>query len=201
MPLPLNILIVEDSEDDTQLVMQELRRAGFDPRWQRVETEPDFLAELAKQPDLILSDFAMPQFSGLRAAELTGTSGLDIPFILISGTIGEDLAVEAMKRGVTDYFLKDRIARLGAAVEQALAQKQIRMRQRQADASLKLFRALIDRSSDGILVSDPATGRFLDVNHTICERLGYTREELLQLGVTDIETEAMAVIPWCQLAE
>ena len=127
MATPLNILIVEDSPDDADLIVAELRRAGFDPKWKRVETEPDFLAEIEKFPDIILSDYSMPQFSGLRAAELLQKSGLNIPFILISGTVGEDVAVEAMKHGATDYLLKDRIARLGQAVERALEQKQLRM--------------------------------------------------------------------------
>ncbi len=199
MPTPLNILIAEDSEDDALLIMGALRQAGFEPHWHRVETEPDFLAGLQQQPDIILSDFCMPQFSGLRAADLNRNSGRDIPFILISGTVGEEMAVEAMKRGVTDYFLKDRIARLGAAVEQALALKQIRERQKQAEASLKLFRALVDRSSDGIEVIDPESGRLLDVNQTTCDRLGYTRSELLQMCVTDLEAVALEANSWQQM--
>lgn len=196
MSTPLKVLIAEDSVDDVEMIMDELRRAGFAPVWQRVETEPDFLRELAKVPDIILSDYAMPAFDGLRAAQLTRESDLDIPFILISGTVGEDVAVEAMKRGVSDYFLKDRIARLGAAVEHALAQKQIRGQQRQLEASLRLFRTLVDRSSDGLEVIDPETGRILDANETTCERLGYTREELLSLRVTDLETTAITARSW-----
>ena len=107
MPRPLNILIVEDVQDDADLALAELRRAGFDPKWKRVETEPDFLAEIKKSPDIILSDYSMPQFNGLRAAELLRKNNLDIPFILISGTVGEDIAVDAMKQGATDYLLKD----------------------------------------------------------------------------------------------
>ena len=201
MSLPLNVLIAEDSEDDVTLIVAELRRAGFDPRWVRVETEKDFLAELQKAPDLILSDFAMPEFSGLRAAQLTQASALDIPFILISGTIGEDVAVEAMKRGATDYLLKDRLIRLGSAVEQALAQKQQRATQQRADASLKLFRTLVDRSSDGIEVIDPETGRFVDVNETTCRRLGYTRAELLTMTVPEVETVAVDAPSWRKMVE
>src|SRR5450631_2259343 len=110
---PLKLLIVEDSADDTDLLLEELRRAGFAPDWKRVETGPDFLAEITKLPDMILSDYSLPQFSGLQAAKLLRESGLDIPFILVSGTVGEEMAVEAMKLGATDYLLKDRIARLG----------------------------------------------------------------------------------------
>ena len=96
MPIPLKILVVEDSEDDVLIVMDTLRRAGFEPSWEQVETEPAFRAGLQQQPDIILSDFSMPQFSGLQAADLNRACGRDIPFILISGTVGEEMAVEAM---------------------------------------------------------------------------------------------------------
>jgi DNA-binding NtrC family response regulator len=137
MKKPLNILIAEDSQDDADMLLAELRRNGFAPKWKRVETEPDFLAELRKLPDIILSDYSMPQFSGLRAAELTQESGFNIPFILISGTVGEDVAVEAMKRGATDYLLKDRITRLGVAIEQALEKKRLQDERELADEEIR----------------------------------------------------------------
>ncbi len=124
---PLNILIVEDSKDDADLLIFELRKAGIDFKSKRVENEADFLAELKNKPDLVLSDYTLPQFSGLRAAELVRKSELEIPFILISGTVGEEAAVEAMKRGATDYLLKDRLIRLGHAVERALREARERI--------------------------------------------------------------------------
>jgi len=154
----LNILIAENSPDDAELMVAQLRQAGFDPQWKRVETESDFLAELKKLPDLVLSDYSMPQFSGLRAAQLAQASGLNIPFILVSGTVGEDVAVEAMKCGATDYLLKDRVARLGNAVERALEQKRLRDEHQQTEAELRwktaLLEAQLDASIDGILVVD-----------------------------------------------
>jgi signal transduction histidine kinase len=120
MKTPLKILIVEDSPADAELVLAELRRAGFAPEWKRVEDEAGFLAELKNAPAIILSDYSMPRFSGLRALELLRASELNIPFILISGTVGEEIAVEAIKQGASDYFLKDRLARLGPAVRRAL---------------------------------------------------------------------------------
>lgn len=120
MPVPLKVLIVEDSQDDADLVLRELQRAGYSAEWKRVENETDFLVEIGNQPDVILSDFSMPEFDGLRAVRLLRDRGLETPFILISGTVGEDIAVEAIKQGVTDYLLKDRIARLGSAVQRAL---------------------------------------------------------------------------------
>lgn len=137
MQRTLRVLLVEDNAADAELLVRELRRNGFDPQWKRVETEAAFLAELDELPDIILSDYSMPAFSGLRAAELLLASGLNIPFILISGTVGEEVAVEAMKHGATDYLLKDRIARLGAAVERALEQKRLRDEGRLADSEIR----------------------------------------------------------------
>ena len=158
MAIPLNVLIVEDSPDDAELMLAQLRRDGFAPTCRRVETEVDFLAELKKSPDIVLSDYAMPQFNGLRAAKLTLESGLNIPFILISGTVGEDSAVEAMKCGATDYLLKDRVARLGNAVARALEQKRMRDERRQTEEELRwkstLLEAQLESSLDGILVVD-----------------------------------------------
>jgi len=172
MAISLNILIAEDSPDDAELILNQLRRDGFDPRWKRVETEQDFLAELKKQPDIVLSDYAMPQFSGLRAAQLTAQSGLNIPFILISGTVGEDAAVEAMRCGATDYLLKDRVARLGNAVEHALEQKRLRDERNRTEEELlwksTLLEAQLDSSIDGILVVD-GRGRKLVQNQRLNE--------------------------------
>jgi PAS domain S-box-containing protein len=200
MATPLNILIVEDSPDDEDLLLRELRREGFDPRWKRVETEGDFLAGIKTLPDIVLSDYSMPRFTGLRAAELLQQSGLNIPFILISGTVGEDVAVEAMKHGAADYLLKDRVARLGQAVRRALEQKRLRDEHQQVEKSSNLFRTLLDRSNDGIEVIDPQTGRLLDINTTTCQRLGYTREELLSMTVPDISVEASSA-SWAENIE
>ena len=137
MATPIKLLLVEDSQDDADLLLAELRRAGFAPEWKRVETELDYLAELKNSPDIILADYSMPEFSGLRAVKLLREAGLDIPFILISGTVGEDLAVEAMKHGVSDYLLKDRIARLGRSTEEALEQKRLRDASKRSDEEIR----------------------------------------------------------------
>jgi signal transduction histidine kinase/FixJ family two-component response regulator len=158
MATPLKILIAEDSPADADLITAQLRREGFELACTRVETEADFLAALGNAPDIVLSDYAMPRFSGMRAAQLTKASGRDLPFILISGTAGEDAAVEAMKQGATDYLLKDRIARLGGAVTRALEEKRLRdERQRTAEElryQTTLLEAQLESSLDGILVVD-----------------------------------------------
>ena len=196
MPIPLNVLIVEDSPDDAEMIVHALRRDGFEPKWARVESEPDFLRALDDPPEIILSDYALPQFSGLRAADILHERGLHLPFILISGTIGEDIAVEAMKHGAADYLLKDRTARLGSAIQRALEEKRLHDENQRSAAALKLFRTLVDHSSDGIELIDPATGQYLDVNETTCQRLGYTRAELLALRVPDVDVGGVDYLTW-----
>jgi len=120
MNAPLNVLMAEDSPDDAQLILFQLEQEGLEVEHRRVDSEAAFRAALDQPPDLILSDFAMPRFSGLQALRIVKERGLDIPFILISGTIGEEIAVEAMKLGADDYLMKDRLARLGSAIQSVL---------------------------------------------------------------------------------
>jgi two-component system, cell cycle sensor histidine kinase and response regulator CckA len=182
MATPLNILIVEDSPDDADLMLHELRREGFDPKWKRVETECDFLAGIKTLPDIVLSDYSMPQFTGLRAAELLQQSGLNIPFILISGTVGEDVAVEAMKHGATDYLLKDRIARLGPAVKRALEEKQLREeREGTAKALEQMHRRnelILNSVADGIHGID-LQGNITFENHAAAKIFGWKTNEMV----------------------
>jgi len=121
------ILFVEDNARDAELMVEELKRVGFNFEWVRVQTEADFVARLDDGFDLILSDYSMPGFSGFRALELLkARPDLDTPFIIISGTIGEETAVLAIQEGAADYLLKDRIGRLGPAVSRALREVQER---------------------------------------------------------------------------
>ncbi len=137
MSQPLRVLLAEDNSNDAEMVLRALRQAGFEPDWNRVETEQDFLDQLMPDIDIILSDYEMPTFNGPRALELLQQSGYDIPFIIISGTIGEEVAVEMMRRGATDYLLKDRLIRLGISIRQALAQGQLRRERAKAGEALK----------------------------------------------------------------
>jgi len=200
MAKALQILIAEDNPVDARLLVRALGRAGFEFEHKLVHTEADYLRCLDPSLDIILSDYEMPQFSGMRALELLKESELEIPFILISGTIGEDLAVAAIRLGATDYLLKDRLARLGQAVGHALDQARLRKERTQTMEELRLFRALVDQSHDTFEVIDPETGRFLDVNERGCVALGYSRAEYLALRVCDITPE-ISEPTWPRVAE
>jgi len=158
MSQTLRLLIVEDNAADAELLVRELTRAGFAPRWKRVDTEDQFMAELAGEYDLVLSDFHLPQFSGMRALELLQTSGRDLPFILVSGMVGEDVAVEAIRRGAADYLLKDRLARLSEAVKRALAEaaerRELARTARELQASEELYRTLVTATPDAVVSLD-----------------------------------------------
>lgn len=142
MATPLRVLIIEDRADDAELMLYELHRAGFEADWRRVETEEDYLAQLDPAPDIILADYTLPQWDALRAVQLLQERSLDIPLIVVTGTISEEVAVECMKQGAANYILKDRMARLGQAVKHALEEKRLRVERKLADEALKKY---IDR--------------------------------------------------------
>jgi two-component system, cell cycle sensor histidine kinase and response regulator CckA len=181
MPV-LQLLIVEDNADDAELLLRDLRRAGFDPEWSRVETELDFLAALENAPELILSDYSMPRFSGLRALELLRASGRDIPFILISGTVGEEVAVQAMRDGATDYLLKDRPARLASAVRRALTERHLRTERSQAEAAQAQLAAIVTSSADAIIGKD-LNGIITSWNSGAERLFGYVAAEMVGTSI------------------
>lgn len=138
MSIPLRLLLVEDLEDDALLLLRELRRGGYKLEFERVDTSATMLAALSKDNwNLIVCDYSMPQFSALAALKLLHSSGLDLPFIIVSGTIGEDTAVAAMKAGAHDYMMKGNLARLIPAVERELREAEIRQARRQTEEQLK----------------------------------------------------------------
>jgi PAS domain S-box-containing protein len=190
MPQPVRVLILEDNPNDAELVVCELRRAGFEPDWRRVDTEKDYLANLNAGFDVILSDYAMPEFDGMRALELLKQRGLGIPFIIVSGAIGEDAAVQAMRNGAADYLLKDRIGRLGPAVERVLEQERDITARKQAERALRdsevSYRRLFEAAQDGILILDVDTGRITDVNPFLVELLGSSHSEMVGKTVGEL---------------
>ena len=190
MPQPLRVLIVEDSEEDATLLLQELRAGGYVPISERVETAEAMKAALREQSwDLVISDYVMPGFGGLEALKLLQESGLDLPFILTSGKIGEMTAVEAMKAGVHDYVLKYNLTRLVPAIQRALQEAAARRENKQAEEVLReseqRYRNLIESSHD-LIQSVAPDGRFLYVNRVWMDTLGYSQEELPRLSLFDL---------------
>ena len=138
MKTPLRVLAVEDSEDDTMLLVSEITRGGYQPEYERVETPDDMRNALSsKEWDVVISDYVMPQFSGLEALEVLKESGFDMPFIIVSGKIGEDIAVDAMKAGAHDYIIKGNLARLVPAIRRELSDAETRRQRRLADEALR----------------------------------------------------------------
>jgi PAS domain S-box-containing protein len=155
MSKPLRVLFVQDSEADAELIAGELRRGGFDPTYERVDSQASFQAALQwKTWDVIIADYKLARFNGLMALGVARETGLDVPFILVPGTIGEGLAVTAMKAGAQDYVLKDQLARLPAAVEREVREARIRRRKRETELALershRAFRQVIDAAPDGV---------------------------------------------------
>jgi diguanylate cyclase (GGDEF)-like protein len=134
MEQALRLLILEDVAAEAELAVKALETAGLDCTWQRVDSETEFRAGLRElRPDIILSDFSMPRFDGMSALALAAAEATDTPFIFVSGTIGEECAIEALKHGAVDYVLKNNLARLAPAVQRALAEAAAHRAQRQAE--------------------------------------------------------------------
>src|SRR6202789_1851091 len=134
MRTQLKLVVVEDSVADAELLARHLAKAGLHCAINRVQTEPEFIAALHEdKPDLILSDFSLPQFDGLRALDLAVIHAPDTPFIYVSGTIGEERAIDALRRGATDYVLKTNLARLASAIERALRESALRAAKAKSD--------------------------------------------------------------------
>ncbi|HEX7926019.1 MAG TPA: response regulator, partial [bacterium] len=172
----LRVLFVEDSEDDLALLLRELRKGGYDPAHVRVETELALRAALDIQTwDLILSDFSMPMFDGIAAFEIARSLRPEVPFIFVSGRIGEERAVDAMRRGVKDYVLKDNLRRLIPAIRRELQEAQARNVSTRALQALAMteekYKLLVEGSIQGI--SMVQNGRIVYSNPAHARMLGY----------------------------
>lgn len=158
MSRPLRVLLIEDSELDAAHTTLELRRGGYDPSVRRTETRAETVAALEDEWDVIICDYHLPAFSAPEALELVRRAGIDVPFIVVSGAIGEDTAVQLMRDGAHDYLLKDRLSRLSAAVDQQIEQWMERRAKRQAET---LFQAVLRASPDAAAIIDRSTGNVI----------------------------------------
>ncbi len=182
MTTPLRVLVLEDRAADAELTMAELRRAGYAPAWRRVETEAEYTAALGRELDVILADYSLPGFDAPRALELLKQTGLDVPFIVVSGIVGEDRAVALMREGATDYLLQDRLERLGQKVTRAIEERRLRVSERRAQADLRAseerFRRLAENAQDLIYRYRLEAPRgFEYVSPAATAITGYTPEE------------------------
>ena len=180
---PLRVLIAEDSQNDADLIIRELKRGGFDPKWKRIETASDMEDSLDSETwDLIISDFKMPNFNGLDALHLLQKKNLDIPFIISSGTIGEDTAVSIMKAGASDYIMKENLSRLSSAVERELRDAQGRRSRKIAEIDLNIantwLKLALKAAKSGLWDWDMLTGKL------------FWSEELYELFGLNPESEA-----------
>jgi two-component system cell cycle sensor histidine kinase/response regulator CckA len=174
-PERVRILILEDDPADAELLERELRRAGEIADCRRAENEQEFLAGLSPLPDLVLADYRVPGFGALAALRLLAARALDVPVIVVTGTLGDEALVECLREGATDYLLKDRLGRLGKAVRNAVVQGRLRLAQRRHQ---QLVQAILDGGTAAIYVKDTA-GRYLLVNRHYASLLGKGRDEIV----------------------
>ncbi|MBI5303924.1 MAG: GAF domain-containing protein [Chloroflexi bacterium] len=191
---PIRILIVEDSSRDAELAQREIRRSLGPCVFRNVETREDYLTALETfQPDLILSDYSLPRFDGMTALKLALERVPLTPVVVWTGSLNEDIAVECMKAGATNYIIKENIKRLGPAVVHALAEKQVGVERKRAEEALRdseaRYRLLAENASDVIFAMDMNL-HFTYISPSVTRLRGYTVEEAMAQTVVEILTPA-----------
>ncbi len=175
----LRALLVEDREDDAVLLVRLLQRDGYTVRWKRVDDPEALRAALQEDAwDVVLCDFRMPGFDARQALEIVRAHDPDLPFVVVSGTVGEEIAVEMMRAGANDYVMKDRLTRLAAAVSRELREAEDRRARRFAEAQLRRLYQAVEQGPGVVVVTDPA-GRVEYVNRRFAELTGFTPEEVV----------------------
>ena len=192
MPRPLQVLLVEDSDADAELLLHALRTGGFDPAFVRVQSAAEMRDVLrTRRWDVVISDYSLPSFSGMGALEVLHESGLDLPFLLVSGTIGEDVAVDAVRAGAHDYLMKDRLQRLAAAVDRAMREAAARAAHRADQETLTALRKAVDSLPIGVTITG-TDGRILFANPAEHELHGYAAGELIGRPGRDLVAPELA---------
>ncbi len=178
MNTPLRILLIEDSADDVDLLLRELQRGGYQPVWERVDTPETLTAALGRQPwEVITCDYVMPRFSALAALHLIHAQSIDTPIIVVSGEVGEEVAVTAMKAGAADFVSKHRLARLVPAIERELRDAEARRARKHADEERARLIAAVEQAHDAVVITSP-DGMIVYVNPAFERMTGYRRTEV-----------------------
>ena len=186
----IRVLFVDDSEDDVMLLSKALEKGGYSPTYEQVDTADAMSDALDNQTwDVILCDYAMPNFSSFSALDLYKKKGFDLPFIIVSGTITDETAVAAMKAGAHDYIIKDNLARLCPAIDREMREAKIRKERRNAKNRLQKseekYRTLFQDSRDAIYMN-ASQGTFVDFNQSTLALFGYTKEEMYNVHTKNI---------------
>src|SRR4051794_14094275 len=182
MSKPLRVLLIEDSDFDATLLLRVLAKGGYQLEHQRVETQEQLRTALTRPWDLVIADYNLPQFNAPAALEMVQETGRDVPFIIVSGAIGETTAVSAMKAGAHDYLMKGNLTRLLPVIERELREAHNREGRRQTKEALReselRYRLLWETASDAVILFDH-NGIIDFVNPAVEEVFGYKPEELI----------------------
>jgi len=194
----LRVLIVEDAPDDAKLIAMELESGGYDVQYQRVDSAKEMREALDCAPwDVVICDYVMPGFSGLQALQILRQQGLDKPFLMISGRVGEEAAAEAMRAGADDFLLKGNLSRLVPAIKREIAEALLRQEHQRAEKELRdkldFIQVLIDTLPTPIFYNDP-NGLYLGCNKAFEEQIGLKRGEILNKNVYDLLPPDLAAL-------
>jgi two-component system cell cycle sensor histidine kinase/response regulator CckA len=186
----LGVLIVEDSADDFSLLLRELNKSNYEIDYLLVEDAVGFENAIVQNWDVIISDYSLPTFTGFDALKTCVKKEIDTPFIIVSGTVGEDIAVQMMKTGAKDYIMKNSLTRLLPAIERELEDAQIRRERKQVSNALKaseeVYRTLFDQANEGLILMSP-DGQFSKINQAFAQMHGYTLDELSKMNIQDLD--------------
>lgn len=186
----IRVLLVDDSSDDRELILMNLRRGGYDPDYLSVDTKKEFIEALDSQTwDVILCDYSMPDFDGISALNILNGRDQDIPFILVSGAIGEELAVKVMKSGAHDYLMKDNLHRLIPVIEREISEAENRREYRAAQRERDRLLTVIQNSLNEVYIFDSTDLSFRYLNRAAQENLGYSDSEISSLTPYDINPQ------------
>lgn len=191
MKTPLNVLVAEDSEEDAALLVRELERSGYELTWERVQDAASMREALDRTAwEIVISDSSMPQFSASAALGILKETGIDVPIVIVSGTIGEEAAVAIMRAGACDFVSKDKLRRLAPVVARELEERKVRIARRRAEEGLRAsearYRILFESCPLPMWVFDTETLAFLAVNEVAVRHYGYSREEFRRMTLDDI---------------